>query len=222
MGEAVHSLYVRGSVANGQAIPNVSDIDSFAVMPADKIDGPAFEAWAEVTSAELAPRFPHVAGVELEAWPLESATDRNDPAALIIKLESACVHGEDLAGQIEGFRPGVEVAIGTRYFRHFLDAFLEEYPLDGEEERRGTIAWISRRFLRVGMELVMEQEQRFTRDLYLCYESFARGYPEQAEAMYHALELAVNPVADREAEGLVRDFGEWLAEAASAFLADRT
>ena len=65
----------------------------------------------------------------------------------------------------------------------------------------------------------MEEERRFTRDLYLCYESFAKHYPEKRMEMFHALKLAVNPVATREAEDFTRDFGDWLAREADHRLA---
>jgi len=39
-GENLHSVYIRGSVAKGEAIDNISDIDSFAIvtLPYDDID----------------------------------------------------------------------------------------------------------------------------------------------------------------------------------------
>ena len=46
----------------------------------------------------------------------------------------------------------------------------------------------------------MVKEQRYTRDLYLCYESFAKHYPEKEREMYRALELAINPKTDRDTE----------------------
>ncbi len=64
----------------------------------------------------------------------------------------------------------------------------------------------------------MEKEQRFTRDLYLVYESFADHYPEKRNEMFHALDLAVNPVATREAEDFTRNFGDWLAREADDHL----
>ena len=69
------------------------------------------------------------------------------------------------------------------------------------------------------MELVMVREQRYTRDLYLCYESFAKHYSEQEEAMYRALELALNPVVSRETERFVETFGAWLDGEAERYMA---
>ena len=60
------------------------------------------------------------------------------------------------------------------------------------------------------MELVMVAEQRFTRDLYLCYERFAKHYPAQRAHMYRTLELAVNPELGPRTEAFVLEFGAWL------------
>lgn len=219
-GDAVHSVYVRGSVAGGDALENVSDLDSLAVLWEDPSWGTDADAWEEETAKTLQARFPFVAGFELVCTTIEEATAKSNPDAFIIKVESACVHGGDLARRIGGYRPGVEAAFQTRYFRHHLEIFQREYPREGERERAETLVWILRRFLRLGMELVMEEERRYTRDLYPCYESFASHYPEKRREMYRALELAVNPAASPEAEGFARDFGGWLAGEADRRLAE--
>ena len=213
-GDPLHSVYVRGSVANGGAVEGVSDLDSFAVFREGGFDGPGVETWEREAAKDLEKRFPFIAGFELVDAPIERATVRENPDAFIIKMEAACVYGEDLAQRLEGYRPGREMAFQTHYFRDHLEMFRREYPEESERERPDTLAWILRRFLRLGMELVMEEEQRFTRDLYLCYESFAKYYPEKRDDMFHALELAVNPAATREAEDFTRRFGAWLAREA--------
>lgn len=213
-GDALHSVYVRGSVANGFAVENVSDLDSFAVFREGRFDGPSAETWEERAARDLQERFPFVAGFELICAPFERAIDRENPDAFITKVESACVCGEDLAAKIEGYRPGPEMAFQTRYFRRHLDVFASEYPLESEQDQPETLAWLLRRFLRLGMELVMDREQRFTRDLYPCYQSFAKHYPQKQGEMYRALELAVNPISSPEAEDFARNFGEWLAKEA--------
>lgn len=108
-------------------------------------------------------------------------------------------------------------AFQARYFRHHLDTFLHEYPAEPDEGKPGFVAWLAKRFLRLGMELVMVEEGRYTSDLYLCYASFAKHYPARGGQMRRALELAVNPVADRASEAFLREFGAWLAVEAERF-----
>lgn len=57
----------------------------------------------------------------------------------------------------------------------------------------------------------MDKEQVFTRDLYPCYEIFAKYYPQQASKMYTVLELAINPIDDvKTIVSFIDDFGFWL------------
>lgn len=217
-GEALHSIYVRGSVANGCAIEGVSDLDCVGVFEEGEFDGSEVDAWATEAEKALETRFPFVSGFELTCAPIGNVLIANSPDAFVVKVEGACVHGEDLAGRIGRYKPGPGMALQARYFRRFLGVFVSEYPREVGPEQQETLAWIMRRFLRLGMELVMEEEQRYTRDLYLCYESFAKHYPRKRDEMYRALGLAVNPEIGEQAEAFARDFGGWLAREADARL----
>ncbi len=137
--------------------------------------------------------------------------DRSNPYTFIVKTEAACVYGESFVGSIKPYKLSPEIALQTRYFEHHLSRFVEEYPNEPEAEKPAFVVWLMRRFLRLGMELVMLEEQRYTRDLYLCYESFAKHYPEQDAQMYHALELAINPENGAAAEAFMQSFGAWLS-----------
>ena len=213
-GNDLHSVYVRGSVAKGLAVEGVSDLDSFAVVvsgPSDATGRVSIDEWARVVEEGIQGAFPFVAGVEVDVVPLEAALDRARIEAFVLKTQAVCVHGMDVADRTEPFVLGPEVAFQTRFFRQHLEAFVRGYAHEPVADRPGFLGWMLRRFLRLGMELVMVEEGRYTRDLYLCYESFAKHYPTQAGRMRRALELAVNPIADRESEAFVRSFGAWLA-----------
>lgn len=216
LGERLHSVYVRGSVAKGMAIEGVSDLDSFAVLTqsAAALGPVSFGAWAGEVETEFIRKFPFVARVEIGTVPFEAVADGAGPDAFVLKVESVCVYGKDLAERIEPFKLGPGIAFQTRCFRRHLGTFLREYPAEPSAGRPAFLVWILRRFLRLGMELVMVEERRYTRDLYLCFESFAKHYETEARLMYRALELAVDPVVDEEAEVFVRSFGEWLADEA--------
>lgn len=212
-GEAIHSVYIRGSLAKGLAVAGVSDIDSFAVLAPEQVQTAFYETfgnWAQEVESTIQKAFPFVAGVELGLETFESVHERDNIYAFIIKTEAACVYGPDLTERIAPFQLNPDVAFQTRYFERHLEQFQTEYPGESEADKPGYLVWLMRRFLRLGMELVMVDQQRYTRDLYLCYESFAEHYPEQAAPMYRALELAVNPETGESTESFVRTFGDWL------------
>ncbi|MGL5939283.1 MAG: hypothetical protein ACRC2S_02680 [Waterburya sp.] len=216
----IHSIYVRGSIAKGIALDNVSDIDSFAVLKADHIkltdilDSPKFEIWTKESEEKLQAQFPFITGLEIVLQSFESIKLRDNIYSFIIKVESTCIYGDNLATQIAPYKLSHEMAFQTQYIHFHLEQFWSEYPNEIEEEKKLWLNWLMRRFLRLGMEFVMQDEQRYTRDLYLCYESFAKHYPNQAEQMYHALELAINPQTNEQAITFVQDFGNWLVNEA--------
>ena len=214
---SIHSIYVRGSIAKGLAVEGTSDIDSFTVLKPGCEQDFSYEAvkvWAETVEQNVKEKFPFVTGVEIGLETFEEAQNRENPYALILKMEAACVYGEDVANEIAPYKPGPDMAFQTKYFRSHLETFLSEYPAEPEVDKPEFINWMMRRFLRLGMELVMAEEQRFTRDLYLCYESFAKHYPGKAAEMYRALELAVNPVLGEATGTYAETFGAWLAQEA--------
>jgi len=214
LGPALHSVYVRGSVARGLAVEGVSDLDTFAVLvpcAPPELDPSAFASWSSEVDARVTARHPAVVGVETDLVRYDQVVRGRGYFAFALKTEAACVHGPDLADQVAPFRLGPDVAFQTKFFRKHLAIFRREYPSEPPAERPGFIAWLARRLLRLGMELVMLQEGRYSRDLDRCYESFARYYPAQAEAMRRALELAVNPTADAASARFLTEFGEWLA-----------
>lgn len=208
-GEALHSVYIRGSLAKGRAVAGYSDLDSFGVLRAGVDEGDSGE-WARSLEAEIVQSFPIVAGVEFGIVPLEEIPDSTNIYAFIVKTEAACLYGESFAERLEPYRITPDIAFQTQWFGRHLALFWREYTDETEAERPDFIVWLMRRFLRLGMKLVMIGEERLTRDLYFCYESFAKHYPEQERSMYRALELVINPEAGPETEGFIRHFGDWL------------
>ncbi len=216
-GTGLHSVYVRGSLVKGQAVEGFSDLDSFAVLQTG-VESSDTRDWARTLEADIVLAFPIVAGVETDTVPMQDILDRSNYYAFALKTEAACVYGDDLAAKLEPYRITPEIAFQTRYFSHHLGLFRREYADEPEAEKPEFVAWLMRRFLRLGMELVMIEEGRFTRDLYLCHESFAKHYPERAGEMYRALELAINPETGPEVEGYIGEFGGWLEDEAKRSL----
>ena len=211
----IHSIYLRGSIAKGIAIDGVSDIDSFAVLKpgfefTDILDRAKVEAWAIESETKLLARFPFVTGLEVVLLPFKSIEDRNNIYNFTIKVQATCIYGEDIASQIDPYKIDREIAFQTKYIHFHIEQFWSEFYDEIEEDKKLWLNWLMRRFLRLGMEFVMEAERLYTRDLYLCYESFAKHYPQQAKQMYFALELAINPKIDRDTISFVRGFGDWL------------
>jgi predicted nucleotidyltransferase len=215
LGEKLHSVYVRGSVARGQAIERVSDLDMLAVVRADPdtLD----LSWKRELQKRMAESYPFQTGVELELIPHDWLL-RSDEASWVrfkIAVQCACVRGEDLRGSFPRFRPGKDIALHVWPLRSEIRRVVGR--LQGTDDPRGVAeecGWLMKRIVRAGLELVMEREGVYTRDLRPCYEAFAKHYPEREPSMRRALEWAIEPSSER------REILAFLAEIAPWLLAE--
>ncbi|HRH30545.1 MAG TPA: nucleotidyltransferase domain-containing protein [Candidatus Paceibacterota bacterium] len=204
-GEHLRQVYIRGSVAKGEAVKGVSDIDTFAYV--DKTPEYLKE---NNTNREmrkhLEEKYDFVEEIEMGAFPLSDIADD-----YIILNQSVCVYGEPI--EIPKLKPGKEMSIHAAGFHNrfsWFEKFLSKEDESDEEIKKGCV-WLMKGLLRVGFELTMEREQKYTRDLYRCYETFAKYYPEKELEMREALNLALNPTSDKKEIKMVMDhLGQWL------------
>jgi predicted nucleotidyltransferase len=234
LGENVHSIYIRGSVARGLAREHVSDVDSFAVVKAEvtNLD------WTANLAREVAGRFSFCTGVELICLTYEDLLHGDDEYnaswRMMLKTQCACIYGEDLAGRLPDYKPGAETVVHATDLRRHVERLTDdlralrlicrlpfaERLFKSSDGGYGPLvslgcAELMKRILRTGFEIVMEQEGVYTRDLYPCYRIFSKHFPAQERNMRRALELAVNPTSDpKELLAFLEDFGRWMIRAA--------
>lgn len=200
LGKNLHSVYIRGSVVKGEAIPFISDLDSFCVVNNSDVSLVRKEEF----TTRIKEDYPFCEHVELVSLSKEEVFEIISPRKRgiweeVVKTQSVCVYGDNLANSIKAF--SLKEMIGNAYF---LEKTLEKLPSYFEEDKESpseianSCVWICRRILRSAYDLVMEEEKRFTRDLYLCWESFSTYYPEQKTNMYAILNLSLNPISDVE------------------------
>jgi len=190
----IHSIYLRGSVAKGNAIPDISDLDTIAI------------SYTEINKKELHDRsyfwdemsekYPYLNGIEIYFHTLEQVM-ASKKKQFSYKTQCICIYGKDIRGELPKF------GIGEWAFAHSnnieegitkVKSWLKEE--NTEEWLKGICCWMMKRTVRIGFELVMKKEQCFTRDLYPCYELFAKNYPNKSKEMREALTLAVFPTSD--------------------------
>lgn len=216
-GNNLHSVYVRGSVAKGDAVENLSDFDSFCVLNSDpgEVDSP----FSDKFQKEINAKYPFCTFIEI-SYIEKYKIYKNFPPrkrsvwAELIKTQSICVYGKNLASEIDPFE--LKDMVGHSYY---IEKELDRLPEIFEDEKndptelRDTCVWITRRIVRSGFDLVMEQEKKFTRDLFLCYESFSKYYPHKKEIMYKILNLSLNPTDDvTEINSVLNEITPWLIE----------
>jgi hypothetical protein len=191
-----HSIYVRGSVAKGSAILEISDIDTVLIVhssltsqSSQKLD----KIRADLVQ-KYSPRLP-----KIEFWVQSKAKFADTPRLqFVLKTQCVCIFGENLLPTFPAFKIGKE-AFGhvASFEQEILDIRAEILAETDPQELQDICVWLMKRILRTGFELVMLRSQKFTRDLYPCMSTFCEFYPNHTESMRAVLHLALNPSEDK-------------------------
>jgi len=215
----IHSIYLRGSVPRGLAVEGVSDVDSFAILKpgSESIKDIQAENRAE---KELGQQFPFTPRVEFYTLPYIKVDSPSSVQRFIIKVNSLCIWGHNLCEDISPYKPGKAIAFFAQHYANQLAQFQQQFlTFISTAQLEASCAWIMKRTVRSGFDLVMEQFGKYTRDLYPCYQGFIEQYPKQKTQMYQALEWAITPISDVNAiTAFVETFCVWLRDQIEAYL----
>ncbi|MEZ5989443.1 MAG: hypothetical protein R3F30_10025 [Planctomycetota bacterium] len=194
LGPKLDSVYLRGSVPCGTAIEGVSDLDSVAlVLDQDEAEVPD---WALEADVDLCDRFPFVSGFELWTMPRRTLllAEGADPFRFVLKTQGLCVEGPDILPELPRCRVDGRAIQHLPHLAEDLEGLEDDWaagvePVEAEE----ICTWMCKRLVRAGLELVLPEEGRYSRDLWPCYEAFSSRHPDMEPAMRQALEWAVRP-----------------------------
>ncbi|CCB89437.1 nucleotidyltransferase family protein [Simkania negevensis] len=180
LGSSLHSFYLTGSISRGTAISKVSDLDTFAVL---KKDHDLDTSWLSHTGKTLQSQYPVVSDIQLEIWKWNDLmqTDSLSEYQVILKLNSVCLWGDNLARSIPPIRP--DYALALTELQH-LQSDIDEVLSKIEKEPNQVAFWckkIMKNLIRAGFYLLIPREKKFTRDLELSVATFLKYYPERIE-----------------------------------------
>lgn len=190
------SVYVRGSVADGTAILGLSDLDTFCVVSGNE-PGIQYIDLLEIQK-NLDEKFPFVRGFD-SFYVSADFLRKNSWMINTTKNASICIYGEDVGEALPKIKAGAPTIMHLQNFDNSILAARRRINAYKENKDPQTLLGISRSMkllIRMGFELVCEQEKEYTRDLGLCFQSFAKYFPTQAPLMYKALQLAFDSEAD--------------------------
>lgn len=202
----MHSIYLRGSVARGNNVDGFSDIDIFALIY-DLEERWKMADWQPDLEKELQAEFQFVKEVEVMLTQyFEDFYQKNPRLAMIIKTQSLCIYGKDLNETILPFAPNKKMILNLTWLEEDVNDFLQK-----EKNTKQDCQKITKTLIRSGFELVMEKEQKFTTDLYLCYQVFSKYFPEKEKEMRKMLHLYLNPIEeDFLLKRNVNEIGMWI------------
>ncbi len=189
----VQGVFVRGSIPRGLAIPRVSDVDIIYISEAqDKL------LTRHITQT-VALKFPIVSKVELvrvdQAKLNRIGKNRKRPYYhMLLKTQSLCLAGADITQEIPPFKIDAELISHVFSLKEEFEALPEMIAedLNRGEASQAANQWFSRRLVRSGLEITLNRADRFTRDLYLCFEQFSDYYPSCSNSMFRALQNCLN------------------------------
>ena len=210
--EKLHSVYVRGSVAKGKAIPNISDIDTIAVVDVKKKD--INRSWIQDFRQDFKTKYPFITDVEIN---IQTLNNLSESTKLMIQSQSTCVYGTDLSKTIKPYRVGKDTVQHAQEIGLDID-WVKKYLTERsctDEQVKQKCNWIMKRILRTGCEFVMEKSSKYTRDLYPCYEIFSEYYPQKKEDMEKVFTLTVYPTGNKvEVLRVLDNMGSWIKKEA--------
>lgn len=210
-GDDLHSVYVRGSVARGNFLPGISDLDTFAVVDRENVAQATPGAGA--ASAALLQEFPDFTEIVFVAVSLETIlTQRRNPFTFLLQTQSCCIHGTPLHPRLSPYRPDIEILGEASYLRHRIAKYLAEVEaIDDPQTLKIQCSVLMKGLVRSAYDLVLPLERQYTRDLFWCYRWFVRHYPEHEPSARQAVEWALEPIADKPPVAtLLAGFGVWL------------
>ena len=210
-GERLYALYLRGSVARGEATEEVSDIDTLGILGSENRS--ADNLWQSESKAMLERRYPFTK-IDCAYLSLREllTSERKTGIHILLRTQGLLLTGQDVLHLIPTHKPDV----------HTLEKLSPWLPdevmiapnrlasLVGNE-RKQYIRFLMKQFLRGAFLLVMPREYVFTRDLYPCYKLFSKHYPEHEPQAKQVLEWALEPPTEAAAVAqLVETFGNWI------------
>jgi hypothetical protein len=210
--EIIHSIYLRGSVAKGIAILNVSDIDFIFISTIELTKEEKSILYDEI-EPKICVEFPYINGIELHFQTLDSL--QQNWVQFMMSTQCVCIYGEDLNLTLPKFKIDENAYSHIGSLESDISSIQEEFIKEtNSDEIKSACTWIMKRIVRVGFEICIrrgERAQKYTRDLYPCYEVFSEYYPERKAEMFEALTLAIYPIDDKDKiDKILCDLGQFL------------
>ncbi|NVH60413.1 nucleotidyltransferase domain-containing protein [Pseudomonas simiae] len=196
----VEGIYLYGSVARGDAVPGVSDLDLTLVLrqpPTSQV----LER-LEAIRRDLERRHSQVTKVDFDIGSRGEvvAAENLNSWGFWLKHHCRCVWGEDLALHVERFRPSVEIALAMNGdFEKVLTDYLTRIAgADSELERLRWQREASRKLIRATHVFRSPDAATWPQTLEEHVALFVQGHPTMMIQVAFFLFEARNPSADGE------------------------
>lgn len=198
-GPQLHSVYVYGSVARGDAVVAKSDLDLIALFNS-QLSSEQSASLKELAN-ELSEQYRSlVRDVGIAVADYNYTLDpANYYENAFLKELSVCVHGEDLGAQFGPYKLTSEIAIQFNGdISAVLNRTLTRLQTALEEEVKKLIQNFARKLIRTYYSMVMQRSQIWTTKLNEQAEIFLRFFPEKIETVQSLLQWIEEIPSERE------------------------
>ncbi|RJF55038.1 nucleotidyltransferase domain-containing protein [Serratia inhibens] len=210
--ELIHSIYLYGSVARGEATPGVSDLDITLLLarPAAAVELQHIEQWRQNFQQQHA----IVSKVDFDIGTVDQALK---PSNLFswgywLKHHCRCIWGSDLSSAFPLFQPDRRIpqavnadlrAVLEQYFQNIAD---ERVPAELQRLKREA----ARKLIRA-TNMLRDPDSRFWPIALNDYaEQFLAVYPDRAAELEYLLAHAAGTANDAAFADNARGFLDWL------------
>lgn len=205
-GQKMQSLYVRGSVSSGLAIPFASDIDIVAIVK--KNIGKIKLKFVGNIIKELEKKYPFVTMIDLTVISSRELFFSCDYSKLrvYLKTQSVCLWGQDIVKKIPSYKAdrNLFLIMHNNLENELLELhnFFSCNIIDKKYQNslRPTefwCVWTMRTILRASLGLIMVKKPYYSPDLKTCRDIFVKEYPSFRNDMNIVFEWALNPTSDK-------------------------
>ncbi|MBN2976913.1 DNA polymerase III subunit beta [Pseudomonas fluorescens] len=197
-GIGLDGIYLYGSVARGDAVPGVSDLDLTLVL-----HEPATAQVLEQLEAirhELEQRHPQVTKIDFDIGSRSQvlAAENRHSWGYWLKHHCRCIWGNDLSQHFERFRPSREIALAVNGdVEQVLAGYLARIArVDTEQVRLRLQREASRKLIRATHAVCLDDASSWPQTLEEHAAMFVRCYPAKVTQIAFFLFEARNPEAE--------------------------
>lgn len=209
--QQLHSIYVYGSVARGDAVVATSDLDIIAMFQSELSSSEVDDL--RKLAAGLSQKYVDLVrevGIAIAYYDYTVDPVNYYENAFLTEL-CVCVHGEDLGEKFGPYKLSPEIAIRFNGdIREVLTRTLTRIETASSEDLPKIIQGFARKIIRTYYSMVMVRSRIWTTRLHEQADIFLFYFPEKKPGISTLFNLIEEPVMDREAVyELFKLEGEW-------------
>ncbi|CAG9001428.1 MAG: hypothetical protein CENE_03448 [Candidatus Celerinatantimonas neptuna] len=205
--DKIHSIYLYGSIARGDAIEGRSDLDMSVVF----IEKPIFDLKPRfrILEGELLQHFPQIVKVDFDPGTLAEvlAKDSEYTWQFWLKHSCCCVWGTDLSMSIPDYHPSSQ--IGYMMNRELADKLAFERQQLTQKNAAVIGVKVAKQLLRTFYYLLSDHHKHWEHDPEQCARVVANFRPECASNIHKVLQIWHDPaMTEQDVHWLIDVFGE--------------